>query len=62
MALMCGAEEKHAAETKTKGVVGQTGNSKPIAPRARNKKPIAISIIVFMRKSPPALYDNRSYY
>ena len=52
---MRGAEEKHATETKTKGVVGQTGNNIPIAPNPRNTNPSAVSKIVFSCKSSPRL-------
>jgi hypothetical protein len=42
-ALIRGADEKHATETSTNGVVGHTGNNKPIAPNARNRNPRPVS-------------------
>ena len=50
---MRGAEEKQATDTNTKGVVGQTGNSKPIAPNPRNINPDIVSKMVLSCKSAP---------
>jgi hypothetical protein len=50
---MPGADEKHATETNTKGVVGHTGSKIPIAPRPKKTNPKAVSKIVFSCKSSP---------
>jgi len=48
-AFIRGADEKHAAASKTKGVVGQTGMIRPAAPSTRKKNPKPVSRIVFSR-------------
>ena len=37
---MRGEDEKHATDTKTKGVVGHMGKITPIAPKPRKTKPM----------------------
>lgn len=51
--LICGADEKHANETNTKGVVGHIGNNNPTAPRPRNEKPSPVRRNVLMRNVSP---------
>lgn len=58
LALIRGSDEKHAAETRTKGVVGHTGNNRPIAPSPRNKNPKPLSTIDFKYKES----QHFSYY
>jgi len=53
---MRGAEEKQATDTKTNGVVGHTGNNKPIAPNPRNTNPSAVSKMVLSCKASPRLF------
>ena len=53
LALKRGVQEKQAAETRTKGVVGQIGSSSPMAPIPRKKKPSPVSSIIFTRNEPP---------
>ncbi len=48
LAFILGVDEKQATETKTKGVVGQTGKNKPMIPKPRNIKPSAVRRIIFI--------------
>lgn len=52
---MCGVDEKKATETKTKGVVGQTGKNKPIKPNPRKINPMPVSRNTFIFKWLPYL-------
>lgn len=45
--LIEGADDKHATEANTKGVVGHTGISMPIAPKHRNRIPSTVRKMAF---------------
>jgi hypothetical protein len=47
---MRGVDEKQAKESKTKGVVGRTGNNTPIAPKLKKTNPKQVRITVFKYK------------
>lgn len=48
-AFVFGDDEKHATETNTKGVVGQTGKNTPMRPSPKNMYPKVVSSINFIR-------------
>ena len=51
-AFMRGAAEKEATASKTKGVVGQIGRKRPMAPNPKKRKPTEVSRIVLKCQSP----------
>lgn len=56
--FMCGVDEKQATETKTKGVVGQTGKNRPITPSPRKINPMPVSRNILMFNASPYLVSN----